>query len=320
MDTEAGYVKAAGSSLKLHTDRPGDLRGQVLGLAQGVGGRPGLVVSHVAGVERAHPPHKDFSTLSGEEYKVYGPAARAVGAAAGSLVVWRDTVVHGNCGDGHTLPVVEGVAEVSCAEAAFDPARVHALVGEHGYCVITEVLSEAEAKRLTAGCVEAVKASRRDAGNGFKGPRGSSLWKMYGVSTHAAVRWVSVHANVLMVWSALIFGDASRVDELCMSPDALAFSARDGGRYDAIERPTRATVLLCYGDRSQQEVGTGARKLAWYMSGGTCNHPPTRFSKGGRGSHMSNGGPAEKRWVAQRPAALDETTIVDECFVYLLGP
>ena len=112
------------------------------------------------------------------------------------------------------------------------------------------------------------------------------------------------------LWAKLLFDDPSRIDELCFSPDAIALVGPP-------EAFTRVALILCYGDRSKQEPGQGALKLAYYNDGGTCNHPPTRFTKGGKGSNYCNKGPHEKRWLPQKPEWNDG---VDKLFMYLLGP
>jgi hypothetical protein len=305
------YAKTSGSSLALHVDEAydggcefGGIRGQLCALAQGLNGAASLVVSR--GVFRSD---KAFGAI--DNYEEQTP--HAVVAPAGSVVFWTGTGVHGNCKPGHTLPTL------ACAlpfDEALEPDAVRRVLREHGACVVP-VLFPVECEALVLAATTAVLASRRDADNGFKGWGGSSLAKKFGISTHEDLRPFATHPRVLELWAAVLFNDWTRADELCYSPDAIAVVAPNGGRGQLVLE--RATLIMCYGDRSKQAPGEGARKLAHYRQGGTCNHPPTRHTNGGKGGHYSNGGAEEKRWAPQVPG-WGKDAAVDARFVQLLGP
>ena len=306
------WAKRANSSLKLHTDESTGLRGQLIGMAQGksADGRPapGLVI--VPGTSGAMPKG-GFAAISASEQAACEQRALVVEAPAGSIVLWDEAAVHANAGDGHELPTTS-TATVTLATALANPASVHALVNTHGYCVVTGILDPTECAAMVRAAQEAVRASCARPGAPFKGAGGNGLWKHYGVSTHELLRPFHVHPNALALWRGLL-----GTEHICFSPDALAFMTErnaDGGH--DIGRPTRVTLIQCFGRAHEQLPQTGAKKLEYYRRGGSCNHPPCKLSRGGSGRHYSD---RDGDWRAQTPTfGRDEE--VDRRFIAALGP
>jgi hypothetical protein len=269
---------------------------------------PGLVV--VPGTSQSAPAG-GFTAITGPELEGCEESARVIEAPPGSITFWNETGVHGNAGAKHTLGT-ESTATVTLAVALTDPARVLAFVGDLGYCVVTGVLSPSECAAMVDAAKGAVKKSRVGGpGAKFKGPGGCGLWKHWGVSTNENLREYSVHPNVVALWRAVL-----GTEDICFSPDAIAFVAPIGpnGGHE-VDTPSRVTQILCYGVAAQQKAGTGAKKLEYYKRGGSCNHPPCSFSKGGSGRHYSDRG----EWVAQVPT-FGRNLEVDAQFEALLGP
>ena len=307
-----GFQAVLDSSLKLHRDTPTGLRGQLIAMDQGktADGRASAGLVIVPGT--AQPvPAGGFSPIKAEEQAGFEPRARVVEAPAGSFIFWDESAVHSNAGPDHALPTV-GEATVPLAEALLDPDRVRAFVHEHGYCVVTGLLAPHECAAMIEAAKTAIRASCAREGAGFKGAGGNGLWKHYGVSTHEDLRPFSVHPNVVALWRGVL-----GAEQICFSPDALAFMAErnETGGHD-VDRPTRVTQILCYGRASDQLVGTGAKKLAYYRQGGSCNHPPCVLSKGGSGRHYSD---RLNEWRAQVPT-FGKDPAVDARFIELLGP
>lgn len=307
-----GFQALLDSSLKLHRDPATGVRGQLAAMDQGktADGRPapGLVI--VPGTAQPVPGGK-FVPIGHEEQAVLEPRARVVAAPAGSFIVWDESAVHGNAGPDHALQTVASPT-LPLAEALASPGRVRAFVQEHGYCVVTGVLAPHECAAMIEAAKTAVRASCAREGAAFKGPGGNGLWKHNGVSTHEDLRPFLVHPNVVALWRGVL-----GAEQICFSPDALAFMAErnETGGHD-VDRPTRVTQILCYGRASDQLVGTGAKKLAYYRQGGSCNHPPCVLSKGGSGRHYSD---RLNEWTAQVPT-FGKNPGVDARFVELLGP
>lgn len=328
---KAKFLKRAGpgASLGLHIDEAhdaacefGGIRGQVNAMPQGYDGMPGLVVSSGGSTVSPLPAGKSFGNIDDAAYPTQNPMA--VAAKAGSVTFWTGNGVHANCKQGHTLsPLFD--AELSFTDALANPHKIRANLRDFGACVVTDVLAPEECARFKRACVTAIEASRQDPENSFKGFGGSSLPKMYGISTNEALRFLSVHPRILALWAVVLFDDPSRGDALCTSPDAIAVSAIDNGKGDLDATLTRATMIMCYGKAEDQQPGEGARKLDHYRNGGTCNHPPCKFTNGGKGGHYSNGGGGPPgpdntwRWVPQVPTWGADPK-VDADFVHLLGP
>lgn len=307
-----GFQALLDSSLKLHRDTPTGWRGQLIAMDQGktVDGRASAGLVIVPGT--AQPvPAGGFAPIGADERADCEFKARVVEASAGSFIFWDESAVHSNAGPDHALPTV-GEATLPLAEALLDPGRVRAFVHEHGYCVVTGLLGPEECAAMIEAAKTAVRASCARQGAAFKGAGGNGLWKHYGVSTHELLRPFSVHPNVIALWQGVL-----GVEQICFSPDALAFMAarNEGGGHD-IDRPTRVTQILCYGRAADQRAGTGAKKLAYYRQGGSCNHPPCALSKGGSGRHYSD---RNNEWTAQVPT-FGKDPEVDARFIALLGP
>ncbi len=253
-----------------------------------------------------------FKPLTDDQVAAYSHDAHRVAAPAGSLVLWRRDAVHGNAGHGNTLPTYKAPVYLTFDDVLATPSRAHDCVEQHGTCVMTGVLSPEEAAAFVAAQIEAISACRTrpdDLGVKPKGPAGCGLWKSYGPSNHEAIQPFMVHPNVIAVWAAIL-----GTDDICFSPDALAFSMDPATGYDPT-RPVRATLIQCFGRSSDQKPGTGARKLARMMAGKSCNHQPTECTNGGGGDHMSNrlvlrpDGSLSKDWKPIRPATVDPRVI-----------
>lgn len=325
-DSVETFIDATNASLKAHVDESdakelfGGIRGQLLGrLWQGKEplndtGLPGLVVALPGGPVAEFTGKKTFGSL----VNYSGHRFVAVQAPPGSMVLWRGDGLHANAKKNHKLAVLDlEHTEVSLDSALANTELVLEKLRTFNVCVVTGVLDDPDS--LTHACVEAVLASRPHDDVKFKGSIGSSLCKQYGISTHEGLREFAVNCNVLALWSALLFGgDPSRGDELCYSPDSIAFCSKGDGCGDLHANVTRSAMIMCYGDGANQVSGEGARKLAYYKVGGTCNHPPNKFTKGGSGCHYSNGGPLENRWKEQMPT-WGKNPEVDARFVKLLG-
>lgn len=306
------FARRAKSTLKLHTDEPTGMRGQLIAMDQGktAGGRPapGLVI--VPGTTNAMPKG-GFAAISANKQAECEQRACVVEAPAGSIVLWDEASVHGNAGDKHELPTT-ATATVTLAAALSDPASVHALVKTHGYCVVTGILDATECAAMVMAAQEAVRASCVRPGAAFKGPGGTGLWKTNGVTTHELLRPFHVHPNAMALWRALL-----GTEEICLSPDALAFMAErnaDGGH--DIDRPIRVTLIQCFGRAAEQLPRIGAKKLEYYRRGGSCNHPPCKLSRGGSGRHYSD---RHRDWRAQTPT-FGKDQEVDRRFIAALGP
>ena len=307
-----GFQALLDSSLKLHRDPATGLRGQLIAIDQGktADGRAAAGLVIVPGTAQAVPAN-GFAPIKAKEQAVLESRARVIEASAGSFIFWDESTVHSNAGPDHALQTV-GEATLPLAEALLDPGRVRTFVHERGYCVVTGLLGPEECAAMIEAAKTAVRASCAHEGAAFKGPGGNGLWKHNGVSTHEDLRPFSVHPNVVALWRGVL-----GAEQICFSPDALAFMAErnETGGHD-VDRPTRVTQILCYGRASDQLVGTGAKKLAYYRQGGSCNHPPCVLSKGGSGRHYSD---RLNEWTAQVPT-FGKDPGVDARFIELLGP
>ena len=315
------FKKSAKTSLGLHVDRSAEeysgVRGQLVGIAQGTtndGLRSGgLVVAE----NRKAVTNRGLTELSDKEKECAIDSAEVVTAPGGSFILWADDLVHSNAGFGTTLPATgDGTTTMPLDEAIADPAKVIRCLGESGYIVVTDVLTEEERVQFVNDAVKAVMASvtnvdpdgQKDPFTPIRGFGGSSLAKMYGIScSHHMIPW-HMHGKVIALFRAM-YGE-----EVCFSLDALAFQPGPNGD---LTKPTRATVINTYGPARFQKTGTGKKKLAYIEEGGTCNHSPTEFEKGGRGNHYSNKGGL---WKPQKPDFTKLSTETRKKLEKFLGP
>lgn len=322
------YQNMVKSSLRLHVDRCASeyfgVRGQLVGIAQGTtndGLRSGgLVVAE----NRKAVTDSGLTKLSDEETDRAIGSARVVTAPGGSVILWADDQVHGNAGFGTTVPATgDGTTTMPLDEAIADPAKVIRCLDESGYVVVPGVLTEEERVQFVDDAVKAVMASVANVGpdgqkNHFTpimGFRASALAKMYGIPcNHNVIPW-HMHPNVIALFRAMYkFLYGSDGEQVCFSLDALAFQPGPNGD---LTKPTRATLINTYGPAMFQKTGTGKKKLAYIKEGGTCNHSPTEFEKGGRGNHYSNKGGL---WKPQKPDFTELSPDTLEKLEKLLGP
>ena len=293
--THSSFKKLSKSSLPLHTDYhevkgiddiddiPGNLVQSQLVLTQSEKkGDPGFVC--VKGIPCVDCP-TDYSPLSVERLRIFGPYAKMVPAPAGAVILWLGTTIHANCKAGHTLQMHEksDLTHISMKNATRE--QIVTSLNTAGYCVIVDVINQETIDEYIGGMTSDILSAQVVEGASPKGQAGCAIWKGLGLpcTQNAQVRRLTpaVHEIFQMIYGT---------PELTVSADSFAaqYASVDGNYVVSPETILRAVQFICWAPAALLDEKTAKAKIKSFEKGQSSCHNPLKVQGTVSGRHMSD--------------------------------